>query len=79
MWKKFFLQFALVYFIFAPPPPVYTRENQFEQFGDTFRLLPLYVMVVSLAMEDYEGMGQLALGTLSTQLVTEGTHLSTAF
>ncbi|TLD90515.1 phosphatase PAP2 family protein [Helicobacter sp. MIT 03-1614] len=71
MWKKFFLQFALVYFIFAPPP-VYTRENQFEQFGDTFRLLPLYVMVVSLAMEDYEGMGQLALGTLSTQLVTEG-------
>lgn len=71
MWKNFFMQFVLVYFIFAPPP-VYTQENQFEQFGDTFRFLPLYVMVVSLAMEDYEGMGQLALGTLSTQAVVEG-------
>ena len=48
------------------------RENQFEQFGDVFRLLPLYVMVVSVAMEDYEGVGELALGTLSTQLVVEG-------
>lgn len=48
------------------------RENQFEQFGDVFRLLPVYVMVVSVAMEDYEGVGQLALGTLGTQLAVEG-------
>ncbi|WP_199770667.1 phosphatase PAP2 family protein [Helicobacter marmotae] len=48
------------------------RENQFEQFGDAFRFLPLYVMVISLAMEDYEGVGQLALGTLGTQAVVEG-------
>lgn len=50
----------------------HARENEFEAFGDAFRLLPLYVMVVSIAMEDYEGAGQLALGTLSTQLATEG-------
>lgn len=48
------------------------QTNGFQQFGDAFRLLPLYVAVVSVAMEDYEGVGQLALGTLSTQLATEG-------
>lgn len=50
----------------------HARENEFEQFGDAFRFLPLYVMIVSIAMEDYEGASQLALGTLSTQLATEG-------
>ena len=75
MWPNFFMQFSLVFFIYAPPP-VYTQENQFEQFGDAFRFLPVYVMVVSLAMEDYEGMGQLVLGTLSTQLVVEGLKYS---
>ena len=50
----------------------HARENEFEQFGDAFRFLPLYVMIVSVAMEDYEGASQLALGTLSTQLATEG-------
>lgn len=48
------------------------RDNQFEQFGDAMRFLPLYVMIVSVAMEDYEGAGQLALGTLTTQVATEG-------
>lgn len=48
------------------------RDNQFEEFGDAMRLLPLYVAIVSVAIEDYEGVGQLALGTLSTQLATEG-------
>lgn len=48
------------------------RTNEFEEFGDAMRFLPLYVAVVSVALEDYEGAGQLMLGTLSTQLVTEG-------
>ncbi|MCX2716938.1 phosphatase PAP2 family protein [Helicobacter sp. MIT 21-1697] len=71
MWRHFLVKLVLLYLVIAPPP-VQARENQFEQFGDAFRFLPVYVMVVSLAMEDYEGVGQLALGTLGTQLVTEG-------
>lgn len=47
-------------------------RSEFERFGDAFRFLPLYVMVVSLGLEDYEGVGQLTLGALSTQLATEG-------
>lgn len=52
------------------------KEDQFEQFGDVFRYLPIYTMIVSVAFEDYEGVGQLLLGSLSTQLVTEGIKAS---
>lgn len=46
-------------------------RSDFEKFGDVFRFLPLYVMVASAAIEDYEGVGELTLGALSTQLATE--------
>lgn len=72
MWRYVFMQFAFLIFYFASPPPVQARESQFEQFGDAFRFLPIYVMIVSVAIEDYEGAGELALGTLSTQLIVEG-------
>jgi len=52
------------------------RDNNFEQFGDAMRFLPIYVMIVSIALEDYEGAGQLALGTLSTQVAIEGTKMT---
>lgn len=58
--------------VFALSHSAQARTNQFEEFGDAMRLLPLYVAIVSVAIEDYEGVGQLALGTLSTQLATEG-------
>lgn len=63
---------CMVLCIFGILSVSHARENEFEQFGDAFRFLPLYVMIVSVAMEDYEGASQLALGTFSTQLATEG-------
>lgn len=47
-------------------------QDYFQQFGDVFRLLPVFVGVVSLGMEDYRGLGELALGSLVTQGVIEG-------
>ncbi|PAF49631.1 hypothetical protein BKH41_01705 [Helicobacter sp. 12S02232-10] len=47
-------------------------KSDFEKFGDVFRLLPVFVGVVSLGMEDYRGFGELALGSLVTQGVIEG-------
>ncbi|WP_253248284.1 phosphatase PAP2 family protein [Helicobacter sp. 12S02634-8] len=47
-------------------------KSNFERFGDVFRLLPVFVGVVSLGMEDYRGFGELALGSLVTQGVIEG-------
>ncbi|PAF43643.1 hypothetical protein BJI48_04740 [Helicobacter sp. 11S02596-1] len=47
-------------------------ESNFQRFGDVFRLLPVFVGVVSLGMEDYRGFGELALGSLVTQGVIEG-------
>ncbi|PAF52424.1 phosphatase PAP2 family protein [Helicobacter sp. 13S00477-4] len=49
-----------------------TAKGDFEKFGDVFRLLPVFVGVVSLGMEDYRGLGELALGSLVTQGVIEG-------
>lgn len=43
----------------------------FQEFGDIFRLMPLYVAVASIAVEDWEGLWQLSLGTAVTQLTTE--------
>lgn len=46
-------------------------KNDFEKFGDTFRLMPLYVAIATIAIEDWKGLLQLALGTLATQLTSE--------
>lgn len=43
------------------------RVDAFEQVGNVLTLMPIFVGVVSLGMEDYVGLGQLALGTLLTQ------------
>ena len=43
------------------------RNSAFEQLGDVLTLMPLFVGVVSLGIEDYRGFGELALGTLLTQ------------
>ncbi|ANV97902.1 hypothetical protein BBW65_03400 [Helicobacter enhydrae] len=47
-------------------------RGKFEQFGDIFKLMPLYVGVASIAIEDWKGLWQLALATGVTQLTTEG-------
>lgn len=47
------------------------RENTFEQIGDVLTLMPIFVGVVSLGMEDYRGFGELMLGTLVTQTSIE--------
>ncbi len=38
-----------------------------EEIGDVLRFLPIFVGTVSLAMRDYRGLGELAVGTLVTQ------------
>lgn len=48
-----------------------SASEDFRKFGDIFRFLPIYVGVISGAMGDWEGVGELALGTLSTQAATE--------
>lgn len=47
------------------------KENRFETFGDLFRLMPLYVAVATISMQDWKGLTQLSLGTLATQLTSE--------
>lgn len=49
------------------------RDNPFEQVGDVLTLMPLFVSVVVLGMEDYRGFGELALGTLVSQATIEVT------
>lgn len=70
--KAILLAFLLMMSICPPPLHAKTAETNFEAFGDAFRFLPLYVMVVSVAIEDYWGVGELALGTLTGQAITEG-------
>lgn len=48
------------------------KENRFEAFGDLFRLMPLYVAIVTISIQDWKGLAQLSLGTLATQLTSEG-------
>ncbi|STP04983.1 phosphatase PAP2 family protein [Helicobacter acinonychis] len=43
-----------------------------EEIGDVLRFLPIFVGTVSLAMRDYRGLGELAVGTLVTQGVIYG-------
>lgn len=48
------------------------KENKFEAFGDLFRLMPLYVAIATISIQDWKGLLQLSLGTLATQLTSEG-------
>lgn len=50
---------------------LHARENRFEAFGDLFRLMPLYVAIATISMQDWKGLVQLSLGTLTTQLTSE--------
>ncbi|WP_104713641.1 phosphatase PAP2 family protein [Helicobacter cetorum] len=43
-----------------------------EEIGDVLRFLPIFVGTVSLAMRDYRGLGELAIGTLVSQGVIYG-------
>lgn len=42
-------------------------KDNFVRFGDTFRLLPVFVAIVSIGMRDYRGFGELATGSLVAQ------------
>lgn len=48
------------------------KENKFEEFGDIFRLMPLYVAIAAISIQDWKGLAQISLGTLVTQLTSEG-------
>ncbi|MCE3047754.1 phosphatase PAP2 family protein [Helicobacter kayseriensis] len=66
--KKWYL--ALAFFVCSSS--LQTKENKFEAFGDLFRLMPLYVAIATISLQDWKGLLQLSLGTLATQLTTEG-------
>lgn len=51
---------------------LHAKENKFEAFGDLFKLMPLYVAIATISIQDWKGLLQLALGTLATQLTSEG-------
>lgn len=53
-----------------------SAKDDFERFGDIFRLLPVFVGVVSLGMQDYRGFAELAVGSLVTQGIIEGVKWS---
>lgn len=50
---------------------LHPKENKFEAFGDLFRLMPLYVAIATISIQDWKGLLQLSLGTLATQLTSE--------
>lgn len=60
---------ALVFVCFTS---LQAKENKFEAFGDLFKLMPLYVAIATISIQDWKGLLQLSLGTLATQLTTEG-------
>lgn len=45
-------------------------KSAFQIYGDIFQFLPLFAATYSLAIQDYKGLGQLAIGTGSTLAVT---------
>ncbi|PAF49657.1 hypothetical protein BKH43_06520 [Helicobacter sp. 13S00401-1] len=54
----------------------FNGTDWFRGFGDVFTLLPLYAGIASLAMQDYEGFGQVLAGSLVTQGIVEASKRS---
>lgn len=48
-------------------------KSAFQIYGDIFQFLPLFAATYSLAIQDYKGVGQLAIGIGSTLAVTFAT------
>ena len=66
MIKKAFL----IVFVVLISSKFVHAESSFEYFGDVMQALPAYVAIYSLAIEDYDGLIQLAIGTSSTLITT---------
>lgn len=54
-------------------------KSGFEYFGDVMQALPVYLGVYSLAIQDYDGLIQLTLGTSITLLATYAIKYSFEF
>ncbi|WP_269843697.1 phosphatase PAP2 family protein [Helicobacter anatolicus] len=65
MKKIFFILLCIIQFNYAQ------RNDAFEKIGDVLTLMPIFVGVVSLGIEDYRGFGELMLGAISTQASIE--------
>lgn len=73
LMKKIIFVFIMTWGVFTHS---INAKDDFERFGDIFRLLPVFVSVVSLGMEDYRGFAELAVGSLVTQGIIEGVKWS---
>ena len=51
-------------------------KSAFQIYGDIFQFLPLAAATYALAIKDYQGLGQLAIGTGSTLAVTFASKLT---
>lgn len=57
-------------FIVLTLPSNTSAKSGFEYFGDVMQALPAYVAIYSIAIKDYDGLMQLAIGTSSTLITT---------
>ncbi len=60
-------KFIIILFLIPQLSFAAQRDSVFEQIGDVLALMPIFVGVASLSIEDYWGLGQLALGTALAQ------------
>lgn len=70
--KKAFLS-TLMFFCFFQQ---INAKSAFQIYGDIFQFLPLAAATYSLVKKDYEGLGQLAIGSGSTLAITYASKLT---
>ncbi|MDU7693360.1 MAG: phosphatase PAP2 family protein [Helicobacter sp.] len=68
---KIRLSFLFLFLLFIFGAEAKFRESYFEQLGDVLTLMPAFVGVVTIGIEDYDGALDLALGSISTQISIE--------
>ncbi len=77
MFKKFLLSICLSLFV-IPTQPQYrlSAKDAFQIYGDIFQFLPLAAATYSLILQDYKGLGQLAIGSGSALAITYASKLT---
>ena len=75
MFKKFILSAMLILTLNFQQ---LNAKDPFQIYGDIFQFLPLMVAIYPMAIQDWKGVGQLAIGTGSTLAITYISKLSFA-
>lgn len=68
--------FIILFILIFSPMNSLRSKDAFQIYGDIFQFLPLMVSMYPIAIQDWKGLGQLAIGTGSTLAVTYASKLS---